>query len=124
MSLSPSRQVITKEEFDAVLFDLDGVLTATAKIHAACWKKMFDDFLQKWSQEQGEPFHPQPLEPLQQLKFPLQVRGRILEVDILRNKVTYTLKEGEKLTIFHKNEEVFLTRDAPRVVRDVADRRA
>jgi beta-phosphoglucomutase family hydrolase len=33
--------------FDAVLFDLDGVLTSTAKIHAACWKSMFNDFLRK-----------------------------------------------------------------------------
>lgn len=58
MSLSASHHVIIKEKFDAVLFDLDGVITATAKIHAACWKKMFDDFLQKWAQEQGEPFQP------------------------------------------------------------------
>ena len=58
MSLSSSRPVIAKERFDAVLFDLDGVLTATAKIHAACWKKMFDAFLQKRAQEQGEPFQP------------------------------------------------------------------
>ena len=27
------------------LFDLDGVLTQTAKIHAAAWKQMFDYFL-------------------------------------------------------------------------------
>ncbi|MCE2487010.1 MAG: beta-phosphoglucomutase family hydrolase [Desulfurellaceae bacterium] len=37
---------ITPERFEAVLFDLDGVLTATAKVHAACWKRMFDEFLQ------------------------------------------------------------------------------
>jgi phosphoglycolate phosphatase-like HAD superfamily hydrolase len=59
MRLSPSHQVITKDKFGAVLFDLDGVLTDTAKIHAACWKKMFDDFLQKLAQERGEePFQP------------------------------------------------------------------
>ena len=28
--------------FDAVLFDLDGVLTATARVHAGCWKTVFD----------------------------------------------------------------------------------
>lgn len=28
--------------FDAVLFDLDGVLTATAQVHAGCWKTVFD----------------------------------------------------------------------------------
>jgi len=36
---------ITRDRFDAVLFDLDGVLTSTAAIHAAAWKKMFDQFL-------------------------------------------------------------------------------
>ena len=31
--------------FDAVLFDLDGVLTATANVHARCWKRVFDEYL-------------------------------------------------------------------------------
>ena len=31
--------------YDAVLFDLDGVLSPTAGIHAACWKATFDSFL-------------------------------------------------------------------------------
>ena len=31
----------------ACLFDLDGVLTKTALVHAAAWKEMFDDFLRK-----------------------------------------------------------------------------
>src|ERR671933_2731425 len=39
------------------LFDLDGVLTQTAKIHAQAWKQMFDDFLREWSERTGEPFH-------------------------------------------------------------------
>src|SRR3954451_3712768 len=38
------------------LFDLDGVLTQTAKIHAQAWKQMFDDFLREWSERTGEPF--------------------------------------------------------------------
>jgi beta-phosphoglucomutase family hydrolase len=36
---------IARKNFDAVLFDLDGVLTATAKLHAAAWKQTFDAFL-------------------------------------------------------------------------------
>jgi len=32
-------------DFDAVLFDLDGVLTPTADVHRAAWKEMFDEFL-------------------------------------------------------------------------------
>jgi beta-phosphoglucomutase-like phosphatase (HAD superfamily) len=35
---------------DAVLFDLDGVLTATAAVHAAAWKRAFDEFLVEWTQ--------------------------------------------------------------------------
>jgi beta-phosphoglucomutase family hydrolase len=41
----------------ACLFDLDGVLTQTAKIHAQAWKQMFDDFLREWARRTGEPFH-------------------------------------------------------------------
>jgi len=42
----------------ACLFDLDGVLTKTATVHAAAWKEMFDDFLRAWSQRTGVPFVP------------------------------------------------------------------
>jgi len=49
---------INPQKFDAVLFDMDGVLTATAKVHAASWKKMFDGFLKKRAAETGEPFIP------------------------------------------------------------------
>lgn len=40
------------------LFDLDGVLTQTAKVHAAAWKQMFDSYLQDRAQRTGEPFVP------------------------------------------------------------------
>jgi beta-phosphoglucomutase family hydrolase len=39
--------------FTTVIFDLDGVVTKTAKAHAAAWKKMFDEFLKKTEQEDG-----------------------------------------------------------------------
>ncbi len=38
------------KHFDCVIFDLDGVITKTAKVHAAAWKGMFDEYLQKRSQ--------------------------------------------------------------------------
>lgn len=38
------------------LFDLDGVITQTAKLHSAAWKEMFDDYLRERSEETGEPF--------------------------------------------------------------------
>ena len=45
--------------YEAVLFDLDGVLTQTAALHASCWKQTFDDFLDAWGRSTGtcpEPF--------------------------------------------------------------------
>jgi beta-phosphoglucomutase family hydrolase len=42
----------------ACLFDLDGVLTQTAKVHAAAWKEMFDAFLRARATRTGEPFVP------------------------------------------------------------------
>src|SRR3954452_5485420 len=38
------------------LFDLDGVLTKTAKVHAAAWKQMFDAFLRETQGEDAAPF--------------------------------------------------------------------
>jgi beta-phosphoglucomutase family hydrolase len=40
------------------LFDLDGVLTQTARVHAAAWQEMFDHFLRERAQRTGEPFVP------------------------------------------------------------------
>lgn len=45
-------------DHDAVLFDLDGVLTRTAAVHAAAWKRLFDAFLERRARETGEPFAP------------------------------------------------------------------
>jgi beta-phosphoglucomutase family hydrolase len=42
----------------ACLFDLDGVLTDTASVHAAAWKQMFDDYLRARAARTGEPFVP------------------------------------------------------------------
>jgi beta-phosphoglucomutase family hydrolase len=42
----------------ACLFDLDGVLTQTAKVHAAAWKQMFDEYLRRRAEQQGEKFVP------------------------------------------------------------------
>jgi len=45
-------------DYDAVLFDLDGVLTMTMPIHARCWKEMFDAYLAERAARHGEPFRP------------------------------------------------------------------
>jgi beta-phosphoglucomutase family hydrolase len=43
-------------EIEACLFDLDGVLTQTAKVHAAAWKQMFDVYLRQRAESRGEKF--------------------------------------------------------------------
>jgi beta-phosphoglucomutase family hydrolase len=45
-------------ELEALLFDLDGVLTETATVHAAAWKEMFDEFLTRWRADHGQPYAP------------------------------------------------------------------
>jgi beta-phosphoglucomutase family hydrolase len=46
------------EGIRACLFDLDGVLTRTAVVHAAAWKEMFDEYLRRRTEETGQPFVP------------------------------------------------------------------
>jgi beta-phosphoglucomutase family hydrolase len=48
----------TPDRSRACLFDLDGVLTQTAAVHAAAWKEMFDNFLRQWAAQHGQPFVP------------------------------------------------------------------
>ena len=45
-----------KPNFDAVIFDLDGVITQTALVHGSAWKKMFDIYLRSREERFGEPF--------------------------------------------------------------------
>jgi beta-phosphoglucomutase-like phosphatase (HAD superfamily) len=42
----------------ACLFDMDGVITQTAKVHDAAWKETFDAFLHDWSASHNQPFVP------------------------------------------------------------------
>ena len=58
MRQTNSTRAITRDRYDAVLFDLDGVITNTATLHAACWKRMFDEYLQKRANQRGEAFRP------------------------------------------------------------------
>ena len=54
----PKSKRVNRDQYDAVLFDLDGVITDTANLHATCWKQMFDEYLQKRARQTGEPFRP------------------------------------------------------------------
>ena len=42
--------------FDAVIFDMDGVVTHTALLHSVAWKELFDAYLKKRAERNGEPF--------------------------------------------------------------------
>lgn len=58
MQQPESTRAITRSQYDAVLLDMDGVITDTANLHAACWKQMFDEYLQKRATQRGEAFLP------------------------------------------------------------------
>ncbi len=48
--------IMQKHNFDAVIFDLDGVITQTALTHAKAWKDMFDQYLKEREKKYDEPF--------------------------------------------------------------------
>jgi beta-phosphoglucomutase family hydrolase len=54
----PRSKRVNRDQYDAVLFDLDGVITNTATLHATCWKQMFDEYLRKRAEQRGEAFRP------------------------------------------------------------------
>jgi beta-phosphoglucomutase family hydrolase len=56
--LDAAQRVGLPSRIRACLFDLDGVLTQTARVHAAAWKEMFDAFLREPAGRTGEAFVP------------------------------------------------------------------
>jgi hypothetical protein len=46
MQQHASTFAIGREHYDSALLDLDGVIADNASLHAACWKKMLDEYLQ------------------------------------------------------------------------------
>jgi beta-phosphoglucomutase family hydrolase len=52
-----SHPVSSQLHFDAVIFDMDGVITKTAVVHSLAWKKMFDEYLRFREKKYQEPFH-------------------------------------------------------------------
>lgn len=48
----------TAERLEAVLFDMDGVVTDTAQAHASAWKRLFDEFLRARAESGNEEFRP------------------------------------------------------------------
>jgi alpha,alpha-trehalase len=60
MAVDIVHKTVDRDVFDAVIFDLDGVVTHTAALHARAWKQVFDDFLQR--EAGGGPFVPFDIE--------------------------------------------------------------
>ena len=58
-------------------------------------------------------FQPKLPNALVRLRFPLTIRGQVLEVDIQKQTVTYLLREGSELVISHQDQEVRLTVGEP-----------
>jgi beta-phosphoglucomutase family hydrolase len=56
--MSSTPFTLAVRDFDAVLFDLDGVVTQTANLHAAAWKQLFDDYLRQRAVRESQPFRP------------------------------------------------------------------
>ena len=54
--------VVDLAAFDGAAFDLDGVVTRTATVHAAAWKRLFDAFLERRAARTGEAFRPFDIE--------------------------------------------------------------
>jgi beta-phosphoglucomutase family hydrolase len=52
----PGRPALSLDRMDAVVFDTDGVLTDTASVHAAAWKRLFDEYLKLRAARRSEPF--------------------------------------------------------------------
>jgi alpha,alpha-trehalase len=54
---------INLDGIDAVIFDMDGVITDTASVYATTWKQLFDEYLKERSKHHSEPFHPFEIDP-------------------------------------------------------------
>lgn len=48
------RATLPLERIDAVVFDMDGVITDTATVHAAAWKRLFDEYLRERARRRGD----------------------------------------------------------------------
>ena len=81
------------EGIGACLFDLDGVLTETATVHAAAWKDTFDAFLAVWAKRTGTPFA--PFDPVRDYDLYVDGRARADGTRTFLQSRGITLPEGE-----------------------------
>jgi len=77
----------------ACLFDLDGVMTQTAKVHSAAWKQMFDDYLRERAGRSGEAFV--PFDPIRDYDQYVDGRPRYDGVRAFLTSRRISLPEGD-----------------------------
>jgi alpha,alpha-trehalase len=63
LSISQERHSVTSDGYEAWLFDLDGVITDTASVHAAAWKRTFDEYLKAVSEREESSCGPFEIDP-------------------------------------------------------------
>ncbi len=64
MSISQERHLVSPGGYEAWLFDLDGVITDTARVHAAAWKGTFDEYLKAVSEREERSYEPFKIDPV------------------------------------------------------------
>jgi len=62
-------------------------------------------------------FNPKLLEKMKKVKFPITIRGQIMDVEIDQKQVTYALREGKKLVFKHKDQKITLKRSLPVIIK-------
>jgi beta-phosphoglucomutase-like phosphatase (HAD superfamily) len=63
VSASQEKHLVSPGEYGARLFDLDGVITDAASVHAAAWKRTFEGYLKEVSKREGRPVQPFEIDP-------------------------------------------------------------
>ncbi len=67
-------------------------------------------------------FNPKSLPQVEEVRFPLTVRGQMFEVNIGHDSVKYSLKKGDGLTIYHGDQEIKLSKHKPHKVMQLVNK--
>ncbi|WP_299985776.1 HAD family phosphatase [uncultured Pontibacter sp.] len=60
--MSTLQQLLQDKNIKALILDLDGVITQTARVHAQAWKRMFDSYLKQRGEKEGKRYEPLDIE--------------------------------------------------------------
>jgi len=108
------------DNITACLFDMDGVITQTAKVHDAAWKEMFDGFLRDWSKARNEPF--KPFDPVADYDDYVDGKPRLEGTTAFLESRGITLPEGEESDPAGKQTVYGLSNQKNALVQTVIER--